>query len=137
MAALSERREATLKIKGVTQDMTDPRRLRFVLQFTRDLTPLEREVVPQVLTRRFLPTEANGPDTVMIHNASEDWFTLPPHQKRLKEAVAEAEVVAEKYLAQIGSAEGRAAVRVEETRRELAAIDWDDDDSLAEPPAGG
>jgi hypothetical protein len=130
--------EATLKIKGVTQDLTDPRGLRFVLQFTRDLTPVEREVVPQVLTLRFgLPTEENGPDTVMIHNASKGWFTLPHHRKRLKEAVAESEVVAEKHLAQIGSAEGRAAARAEETSRELAAIDWDDNDSLAEPTAGG
>lgn len=120
--------EVTLKIKGVTQDLTDPRRLRFVLQFTRDLTPVEREVVPQVLTLQFgLPTEDNGPDTVMIHNAGKGWFTLPHHRKRLKEAVAEAELAAEKHLAQVGSAEGRAAVRDVETRRELEGIDWDDD----------
>lgn len=126
--------EATLKIKGVTQDLTDPRRLRFLLQFTRDLTRLEREVVPQVLTLRFgLPTEDHSSDTVAINNASKGWFTLPHHRKRLKEAVAEAETVAEEHLAQIGGAEGRAAVRDEETRRELAAIDWDDDaESTAE-----
>ena len=130
--------EATLKIKGVTQDLTDPRRLRFVLQFTRDLTPLEREIVPQAIMRHFnLPTVEHGPDTVMIHNAGPGpgWFTQAHHQKRFKAAVAEAEAVAEKHLAQIGSADGRAAVRDEETRRELEAIDWDDD-SLAEPAAG-
>ena len=45
--------EATLKIKEVTQDLTDPRRLRFVMQFTRDLTPIERQLMPQVLALRF------------------------------------------------------------------------------------
>jgi hypothetical protein len=45
-------------------------------------------------------------------------------------ATDESEVIAEKHLAQIGSAEGRAAARAEETTRELAAIDWDDDDPL-------
>lgn len=123
--------EATLKIKGVTQDLTDPKGLRFVLQFTRNLTPLERAVLPQIVTLRFgLPIVENGPDTVMIDNAGKGWFTLPQHRKRLKDAVAEAEVLAEKHLAQIGSAEGRAATRAEETRRELAAIDWDDDTEL-------
>jgi hypothetical protein len=125
--------EPTLRIKDVTQDLTDPRRLRFVLQFSRDLTPIEREVVPQVLTLQFgLPTEEHGPDTVMIHNAAAGWFTLPHHRKRLKAAVADAETVAQQHLAQIGSAEGRAAARDEQTRRELAAIDWDSDD---EPPS--
>jgi hypothetical protein len=88
-----------------------------------------------VLTVRFgLPTEEHGPDTVMIHNAGAGWFTLPHHRKRLKAAVAEAETEAQRHLALIGSAEGRAAVRDEEIRRELAAIDWDDD---PEPTAEG
>jgi len=132
--------EATLKIKGVTQDLTDPRKLRFVLQFTRDLTPLEREIVPQAIMRHFnLPTEEHGPDTVMIRNAGPGWFTQAHHRKRFKAAVAEAEAVAEDFLAKVGSAEGRAAARDDQTRRELAAIDWDadDDDSLTEPAPGG
>jgi hypothetical protein len=129
--------EATLKIKGVTQDPSDPSGDSFILQFSRDLTPLEREVVPQSLALKFagLPSEVNGPDTVIFRQADAAWFTLPIHQKRLKEAVAEAEVVAEKHLALIGSAEGQAAARRETTRRELAAIDWDADDSLVEPTA--
>lgn len=129
--------EAPLKIKGVTQDLTDPERLRFILQFTRELTPIERDVVPQVITIRFgLPTEEHGPDTVMIHKANVGWFTLPEHQARLKAAVAEAEIEAQRHLAQIGSAEGRAAARDEQTRRELAAIDWDDDAELTAPAEG-
>jgi hypothetical protein len=118
--------EATLKIKEVTQDLTDPRRLRFVMQFTRDLTQLERDILPRVIARRFnLPAQAHGTDTVIIDHAGPGaaWFSLPHHKQRWKAAAAEAEAEAEKYLAQIGSAEGRAAVRDEETRRELAAID--------------
>jgi hypothetical protein len=119
---------ATLKIKGVTQDLTDPQRLRFVLQFTRDLTPTERDCVVQAITLKFrLPTSEHGSDTVMIDNAAEAWFTLPRNRKLLKAAVAEAEATAEKHLAQIGSYEGHAAARDDETRRKLEAIDWDDD----------
>jgi hypothetical protein len=114
--------EATLKIKGVTQDPADPRGLSFVLQFTRDLTPPEREIVPQLLTMRFLPTEENDPDTVVVRNAGKEWFTLPHHRKTLKAAVAEAEALAERYLGQVTSAEGQAAARAKETRRELDAL---------------
>lgn len=126
--------EGTLKVKGVTQDLTDPQRLRFILQFTRELTPIEREVVPQVITLRFpLPAEEHGPDTVIIGKATAGWFTLPEHRATLKAAVAEGEAEAQRQLALRGSAEGRAAARDEQTRRELAAIDWDDD---AEPGRG-
>ncbi len=52
-----------------------------------------------------------------------EWFTLPQHQETLKAAVAEAH----RNLAQIASADGRGGVRDDETRRELADIDWDDD----------
>lgn len=128
--------EATLKIKAVTQDPRDSTGLSFVLQFTRNLTQHERETVPALLTLRFLPTEPNGPDTVVLRKARKEWFTLPEHQRRLKALVAEAEATAERNLGQDTSAEGRAAVRAEETRRELADIDWGDD-SLAEPTAGG
>ncbi len=124
--------DATLKIKGVTQDLTDPKRLRFVLQFTRDMTPAEREIVPQVITARFLPTKPNGPDTVMILNAGKGWFTLEQHQKTLKAAVAEGEALAEEYLGEVTAAEGRAAARAETDRRELAAISWDHDSEAAE-----
>ena len=72
----------------------------------------------------------------MIHNGGKGWFTLPHHQKRLKEAVAEAETTAQKHLGLIGSAEGQAAARDEETRRELAGINWDADDD-AESTAEG
>jgi hypothetical protein len=125
--------ETTLKIIGVTQDPRDSTGLSFVLQFTRDLTPHERETVPALLTLRFLPTEPNGPDTVVLRKARKEWFTLPEHQRRLKALVAEAEATAERNLGQDTSAEGRAAARAEETGRELADIDWDDDDS--EPTA--
>lgn len=119
---------ATLKIIGVTQDLRDPTGLSFVLQFSRNLTQLEREYVPALLTMRFLPTEQDGPDTVVIRNASEGWFTLPQHRRTLKAAVAEAEAQAEKYLSQQHKAEGQAAARANETRRRLAGIDWDSDD---------
>lgn len=57
--------ERTLKVKGVTHDLTDPQRLRFVLQFTRNMTPIEREFVPQaIMLKMRLPTEEHGPDTV-------------------------------------------------------------------------
>jgi hypothetical protein len=119
----------TLKIKEVTQDLTDPRRLRFVVHFNRDLTPIEREIVPQALTLKFgLPTEDYGTDAVICHNGGQGWFTLPEHRKRLKAAVAEGEAEAEKYLAQIGAAEGNRAARDDETRRALEAINWDDDE---------
>ncbi|HME77104.1 MAG TPA: hypothetical protein VKI00_16090 [Mycobacterium sp.] len=124
--------EATLKIKGVTQDPRDSTGLSFVLQFTRNLTQHERETVPALLTLRFLPTEPNGPDTVVLRKARKEWFTLPEHQRRLKALVAEAEAVAERNLAQDTSAEGQAAARAEETRRELEAINWDDDQDDSE-----
>lgn len=120
--------ENTLKIKGVTQDVTDPQRLRFVLQFTRDMTPIEREFVPQAITLKMgLPTEELGPDKVMIGRAAEGWFTLPQHRKTLKAAVADAEEKAKEYLSQVGAAEGRRAAIDQETRLKLEAIDWDDD----------
>lgn len=117
--------EATLKIKEVTRDPRDPTGLSFVLHFTRNLTQLEREYVPAMLTMRFLPTEQDGPDTVVIRNATEGWFTLPQHRRTLKAAVAEAEEQVEKFLSQQHKAEGQAAARAEETRRRLAEIDWD------------
>jgi hypothetical protein len=119
--------EATLKIKEVTQDLRDPTGLSFVLHFTRNLTQLEREHVPTLLTMRFLPTEQDGPDTVVIRNASEGWFTLPQHRRTLKAAVADAEKQVENFLSLQHKAEGQAAARAEETRRRLAEIDWDSD----------
>lgn len=46
-------------------------------------------------------------------------FEIRPHHSR-----------ARAHALEHCSAEGRAAARAEETRRELAAIDWDDDDPL-------
>jgi hypothetical protein len=46
---------------------------------------------------------------------------------RLKALVAEAEAQADEYLSQDNRAEGQAAAQAEETRRQLAEIDWDDD----------
>lgn len=48
--------------------------------------------------------------------------------------MAEAESLAEKHLPRQRKAEGRAAARAGETRRQLDAIDWDSD-SEAEPGA--
>lgn len=120
----------TLKIQRVTQDPRDPSGLSFVLQFTRNLTQYERRVVPALLTLRFLPTEEDGPDTVVIRKAREEWFTLPQHRRTLKALVAEAEVEAEEHLAQDTAAEGQAAARVDERRRRLEAIDWEDDSEV-------
>ena len=121
--------ETTLKIKAVTQDPTDPTGLSFVLQFNRNLTHAECETVPALITLRFfLPAEENGPDTVVIRKARKEWFTLPHHRKTLRELVVEAEALAERILGHDTSAEGQAAARAEETRRELEEIDWDEDD---------
>jgi hypothetical protein len=121
-------RVETLKIKEVTQDLTDPRRLRFVLQFTRDLTLIERDFVPQAIGRHLgLPAREHGPDTVLIDKAGEGWFTQSHHRKTLKAAIADAEAAAERHLAEMGSAEGQRAARDDETRRNLKAINWDDD----------
>ncbi|BBY36517.1 hypothetical protein MMAN_06510 [Mycobacterium mantenii] len=116
----------TLKIQKVTQDPRDRSGLSFVMQFTRPLTPHERQTVPMFLSQ-LLPTEENGPDTVVIRKAREEWFTLAQHRQRWKALLADAEAQAEKYLAQDTSAEGLAAARADQTRRRLEAIDWDDD----------
>jgi hypothetical protein len=120
--------EGTLKVKQVTQESRDPSGLSFVLQFTRDLTPHECLTVPHFITLRMsLPTEVDGPDTVVIRKARKEWFTMAEHRRTLKGLLAEAEAEAVKHLAQDTTAEGLAAARADETRRELAAIDWDDD----------
>jgi hypothetical protein len=120
--------DATLKITGVTQHPTDPR--TFVLHFNRTLTPNERRTVPgMILDSGFAPDEVADSDTVTIRSAHKQFFTDPTIRARLKRAVADAEELATMQLMVQHATEGQAAAEAEETRRELEAIDWDDDDS--------
>ncbi|MGC2797033.1 MAG: hypothetical protein WA290_11060 [Mycobacterium sp.] len=75
----------------------------------------------------FSPDEVAGPDAVTIRWAHAQFFTDPTIRARLKDIVTEAEALAHIQLILAHTAEGQAAAKAEETRRELDAIDWDDD----------
>jgi hypothetical protein len=125
--------EETLRIKRVAQDTTDPIGRSFVLHFNRNLTRNECETVPAFLSLQFLPTEVNGPDTVIVREARTESVLDPEVRKKVKAAVAGAGAQAEKNLALEHKAEWQAAVQADEARRRLEAIDWDDDSESESP----
>jgi hypothetical protein len=119
--------DGTLKVTGVIQDPSDPRGQSFTLHFNRNFTHAERETVATHLSLHFLPTEVNGPDTAVIRQAHAAYFVDPNLRKRIKTAVALAEAQAVKNLAFENQREGEAAALADRERRQLEAIDWDDD----------
>jgi hypothetical protein len=123
--------ETTLKITGVTQDPADPS--VFVVHFNRTLTAYERKTVPGMIRDSgFSPDEEAGPDSVTVRWAHAQFFKDPMIRARLKRAVADAEELATMQLMVAHTAEGQAAADAEQTKRELEAIDWDDDQDDSE-----
>lgn len=123
--------ETTLKITGVTQDPADS--TGFVVHFNRTLTPYERKTVPGMLRDvGFAPDEVADSDAVTIRWAHKQFFTDPTIRARLKRAVADAEELATMQLIVQHTAEGQAAAESEQTKQDLEAIDWDDDQDESE-----
>jgi hypothetical protein len=111
-----------LKISSVELDDHDPYQATFNVHLSRDMTEFERQILPPLLSGRFLPTEARGSAAVAVRNAT--IATIEGHRDLLKQIVAEAESLAKTMQDEQYTVAGQVAARVEDVRQRAAAIDW-------------
>jgi hypothetical protein len=111
-----------LKISCVELDDQDPYRATFNLYLSRDMTDFERQILPPLLSGRFLPAEVRGSAVVAIRNAT--IAMIEDHRHLLKQIVAEAESLAKTMQDEQYAVVAQVAARVEDVRQRAAAIDW-------------
>jgi hypothetical protein len=111
-----------LKICSVEFDERDPFLATFNVHLSRDMTDIERQMLPPLLTCGFSPSEARGSAVVAIRNAT--ITMIEDHRDLLKQIVAEAETLAGTMEHEQRAVAAQAAARLEGVQQRAAAIDW-------------
>src|ERR1700761_154671 len=111
-----------LKICSVEFDDQDPYRATFNVHLSRDMTNIERQTLPPLLSGGFSPSEARGSAVIAIRNAT--ITMIEDHRDLLKQIVAEAETLASTLENERRVIAPHVAARVKGVHERAAAIDW-------------